>query len=151
MMLRKSLFLGLVIGFASVFSLTQSAEAQTARVANALPVAKVDQIWPVLDQQQRTMVDLLAADFFQNDLAEEQRLRIIASRAEAYRRASPEMRDQMRREGRRDWDHKGSDAAGMTFDRLSDRQKAPFRRQAIEELGLEAPAPVHGAAARNHV
>lgn len=156
MILRRPLFLGLVIGFVSVFSFSGSVsaqESQSVAQSASLPVGKVEQMWPALDASQRTMVDLLAADFFQNDLSEAQRERIFSARADQYRGAAGAERDSYRAERRREWQARKGPAipTGTSYDLLTDEQKAPFRRYAIDQLDLGMPTVSPGAAGRNSV
>ncbi|GGD03796.1 hypothetical protein [Aquisalinus flavus] len=156
MILRRPLSLGLVIGFVSVFSFSGQVNAQemaSAQAPGALPVGKVEQMWPALDASQRSMVDLLAADFFQNDLSEAQRERIFAARADQYRGAAGADRDSYRAERRREWQARKGPAAptGTSYDLLTDDQKAPFRRYAIDQLDLGLTTVSPGAAGRNSV
>lgn len=166
MILRRPLFLGLVIGFVGVFSFsgqvnaqemtsaqTPSGQTPSGHTPSALPVGKVQQMWPALDASQRSMVDLLAADFFQNDLSETQRERIFSARADEYRGAAGAERDSYRAERRREWQARKGPAAptGTSYDLLTDEQKAPFRRYAIDQLDLGLPTASPGAAGRNSV
>jgi hypothetical protein len=154
MLLRKPLFLGFIMGFAGVLSFSGQAGAQD-RLAEAIPVGKVQIIWPQLEASQKTMVDLVAADFFQNELSDAQRQRIIGTDAAHYRSSTGDDREALRTGRGQEWQARsesGDATASAPYDRLSDRQKAPFRRYAIDQLGLAMPVEQpSGAAGRNTV
>lgn len=147
MKLRTPLLLGIIIGFVSAASFQASAKA--AESGNyGLPVEKVELVWTNLDYSQRKMVDLLAADFFEQNLSANQRSRIMASGARDYASASPQGRQAFRQSRRHTWRALSDQqraaltrAANGSYLNLTEARKAPFRRYAIDQLGLKPTRP----------
>ncbi len=113
--------------------------------ANSSPM--VTARWSVLNQDQRKMVDLLAADFFNRSLTASQRGVIAGATADAYAKATPQEQRVFRQQRRAAWQKltpvdKALDQAmpRPTYRSLTDSQKRPFRDIAIQELGLKVPA-----------
>ena len=146
MKLRTPLLLGTIIGFVSCFSFQASAQTLSG-TGQTLPTAKVEIVWHNLDPNQKQMVDLLAADFFEKSLSVEQRLRIMSAGARNYVAGSADQRRAFREKRRQAWQQLSPDqrqglarAASGSWYNLTEKQKAPFRRYAIDQLGIKPVA-----------
>ncbi len=142
MSLSRAFALGCFIGYFSCVSFPTVAQAREQGTLE-VPYNQVMSIWTGLDREQKKLVDLVAADFFENDLSYAQQNNIVESQANKYRAASPKERDQIRSNRRLEWQTKSSSeqeaatiSSGGRFNVLTDKQKAPFRLHAIERLGL---------------
>jgi hypothetical protein len=104
------------------------------------PLAQ-DARFEVLAPEERLLIDRIAADFYERAMRRAQTEAIEDNTAEAYRRADAETRAQFRDERRAAWramserKKDGLKAAKRPlYDNLTEDQKAPFRRHAINRL-----------------
>ncbi|MCI5043268.1 MAG: hypothetical protein MRY72_01100 [Aquisalinus sp.] len=142
MSFSKAFVAGCAIGFSLCVSLSGQAVAQPSHQVES-PFSQVGQIWSNLTVEQKKMVDLLAEDFFQNELSDVQKSRIVSNQARKYRDGEAVTRDRIRAARRAEWQAKSqaekaraSLSAGGAYNLLTAEQKAPFRLYAIDQLSL---------------
>ncbi len=145
MKLRKPLLLGIIIGVGLSLGPVQASDD-----GRSVPVSfkAVEVLWDGLEREQKTMVDLVAADFYDNQLSVRQRLNIAATTSNSYRNATPEERNAIRKQRRLYWQSLSeqdrqilSATVAPSYDHLSEAQKAPFRQYAIEKLDIDISLP----------
>lgn len=144
-MLRTPLLLGLVVGFVLSFSPASAQSLSTADVAAQ---------WQRLSPDQQEMVDLMARDFFRNNLTPEQQLRIAEVVSRSYREADVKEREIMRHQRRQVWQNsvRHGETGLPAFDHLTEAQKAPFRLHVMRQLDmLHIGRPDYTASRRNPV
>lgn len=97
--------------------------------------------WEVLEPDEQEIVDLLAADFYEDSLRQSQAIAIEAHTSELYKDAAPEDRARFRAERRQSWDAMTEDerealrdAKRPAYANLTEEQKAPFRAIAFDQL-----------------
>lgn len=112
-------------------SLAPPADAQTG----------VDMRWEVLSKSERAIIDRLAAQFYEESLRYAQSSQIEAHTSELYVHATPAERARFREQRRSSWNemnesqrHALRGVKRPTFRNLTESQKAPFRRYAIDQL-----------------
>lgn len=138
-MLRPAIF---GAAFFGALFLTVSPRAEPMpRPSGDAPAAQ-DVRYEVLAPEEKAIIDEIAADFFEKDLLPEQSRIIEAATAARYQRASTGERSAIRAQRRAEWASLSEkkrralmNAAEPRYDNLSDDQKAPFRRHAINRLG----------------
>jgi hypothetical protein len=121
----------------------------------AEPMAAQDIRYALLSVEERILIDRIAADFFENDLRAVQAEAIENLTAEMYRRAGPVERAAFRDARRAQWRAVNpkirttlSQATRPRYDNLTEAQKEPFRRHALNRLeAVGAIDPVALAAA----
>jgi hypothetical protein len=96
----------------------------------------------VLAADEKAIVDLLAADFYEESLRLSQARAIEARTGELYQRATPADRAAFRETRRASWNEMSENARAAlrdqkrpAFANLTDEQKAPFRTIALDKLG----------------
>jgi hypothetical protein len=150
MKLRKPLLLGIIIGVGLSIGPVQASDAQISVPRDSMPVSfrTVAILWDGLEHEQKAMVDLVAADFYDNQLSVRQRLNIAATTSDSYRNAAPRERNSIRKERRAYWQSLSeqdrqilSATVAPSYDHLSEAQKAPFRQFAIEKLDIDISLP----------
>ena len=154
MLLRSPCFKFAVFGTVFLMSAMPTVAAQDgpgmmvqSPQASVMSSPMVTARWSVLNQDQRKMVDLLAADFFNRSLTASQRGVIAGATADAYAKATPQEQRVFRQQRRAAWQKLtpvdkalGQAMPRPTYRSLTDSQKSPFRNIAIQELGLKVPA-----------
>ena len=127
--MRKPLIFGLAFGFAAFASLSPRAESHDLR-------------WEVLAEDERAIIDRLAADFYEDALRRSQTAVIEDRTSELYTKASPVERARFRMERRNEWRSMTDaqrealkNAKRPSYRNLTEEQKAPFRRIAFDKLG----------------
>ena len=125
----KPLTFGLAFGLAMFASI--GPRAQTA-----------DLRWEVLADDEKQIIDRVAADFYEESLRQSQAEAIESHTSEIYASGSDEQRDEFRNERRSEWQamtpvERASlrEAKRPLFRNLTEEQKAPFRRHALDRLG----------------
>ncbi|WP_306253872.1 hypothetical protein [Parvularcula sp. IMCC14364] len=143
MSLSKAFAAGCAIGFSLCVSFSGQAIAQSPE-QSVSPFSQVGTIWSRLAPEQRKMVDLLAEDFFQNELSDVQQNRIVTNQGRKYRDGEAPTRDQIRASRRAEWQAKSQAekararlSSGGAYNLLTAEQKAPFRLYAIDQLDLK--------------
>ncbi len=137
MKLSKTFALGCIIGFMSCVSFQQAA------IAAELPEQQVKKILVGLDSQQKKIVEMVAADFFNEGLSKSQQKRILLTQAEKYQNGDASSKNSMRQKRRIEWRAKSEQERGLAhfskgagYYSLTEAQKIPFRLYAIDQLGL---------------
>lgn len=137
MQLRKVLTFGVFFGlglFASIDIRAQEAVAPQS-------AAFADMRWEALSDDERTIVDRLAADFYEDSLRYSQASAIEAHTAELYSSLPEKDRSAFREERQAQWNAM-SEAERRSFrgverprfDNLAEAQKMPFRKYALDRL-----------------
>ncbi|MEX0645460.1 MAG: hypothetical protein WD076_09125 [Parvularculaceae bacterium] len=128
--MRRPLIFGLVFGLAAFGSLSPSAHGQT-----------VDMRFEVLAATEKTLIDRLAADFYEEQLRQSQASAIETHTSELYVRATPAERARFREERRAAFEDMPEaerkvlrDVKRPTYRNLTESQKAPFRSIALDNL-----------------
>lgn len=115
-----------------------------AACVNISPRAQItaDARFEVLAGEEKAIIDRVAADFYESGLRRTQTDAIEARTSRSYAEASPEERAAFREDRRAAWRGMDDgerqairDAKAPRYDNLTDAQKAPFRRHAINRLG----------------
>lgn len=129
--MSRPLTFGVIVGMAAFATLSPEAHAQTA-----------DMRFEVLAADEKALVDLLAADFYQDSLRQSQASAIERHTSEIYQSATPAARAAFRDERRASWQGMPEsdraalrDAKRPAFRNLTEAQKAPFRSIALDKLG----------------
>lgn len=122
---------GVALGATLFLSLSPPAGAQHA----------VDMRWEVLSPGERTLIDRLAAQFYEESLRYAQSSQIEAKTGELYAGATAAERARFRAERRDAWNDMSEvqrralrGVKRPAFRNLTETQKAPFRRHAIDQL-----------------
>lgn len=96
----------------------------------------------VLAADEKALIDLLAADFYEDSLRQSQSGAIEKRTSEIYQSATPAERSAFRDERRANWEDMTQsdrvslrDAKYPTFKNLTETQKLPFRSIALDKLG----------------
>ena len=107
----------------------------------AQSVTAQDVRYEVLATGERAIIDRIAADFYEKDLRQTQSEAIEDATTAAYLAGSNEDRAAFRDERRSEWREMTDGARAAlrsakhpTYSNLTDEQKAPFRRHAIDRL-----------------
>jgi hypothetical protein len=133
--------------FSAVFALALfgSLHADAQEPAKAIAPSPIG--WERLAGDQKAIVDRLAADFFKESLRLSQSRRIEAATAQIYLSLDPEHREAFRAERMRLWTEMSEEERKAfhnvkrpEYGNLTETQKLPFRRNALETLGLIGPA-----------
>lgn len=97
--------------------------------------------WEVMAGDEKAIIDRLAADFFEESLRGAQASAIERRTAEIYAKSPPAERSRFRAERRAEWEAMDPaaraslhDAKRPLFRNLTEEQKAPFRRHALDQL-----------------
>lgn len=129
--MRRPLTFGVIFGMATFLSFAPDAHAQTA-----------DMRWEALSESERGLIDRLAADFYEDGLRQAQSDAIETRTNEIYREAQPADRARYREDRRSDWEAMSDAQRGSlrgvkrpVYRNLTEEQKAPFRRGALDRLG----------------
>lgn len=141
-MLRRPFLFGVIFSF--VFFGSLHAEAGDAASAPARIYAAADLTWQALADDEKAIIDRMAADFFEASLRLSQSRLIEAHTGKIYRSLTPADRAYFREERRRAW-KKMTAAQRLAlrgvkrpkFSNLAEPQKQPFRRYALDILGAE--------------
>lgn len=119
--------------FLAATFLTVSPRAQTVSVQ--------DMRYEVLGADERRIVDRIAADFYEEDLSRTQSAVIEAATTATYLAGSEDERAEFREERRAAWRAMPASAQRSLrgaehprYDNLTEEQKAPFRRHALNRL-----------------
>ncbi|MEM9616819.1 MAG: hypothetical protein AAF936_02570 [Pseudomonadota bacterium] len=138
----KNILFGLFFAIAASGSMT--ALAQSGGFSSSRAEAR----WEGLSDNERAMVDRIAADFYQSDLRLAQSRQIEASTSAIYASLSDKEREQFREERRSDWKAMQQEERAAlrnvklpAYSNLTEAQKAPFRQIALDRLAPK-PAPV---------
>lgn len=106
--------------------------------------AAAEQRWETLAPGDRAMVDRMAASFYESDLRLAQSRQIEASTSSIYTAMSERERSEFRDERRSEWrSMRPEERAALrnvklpAYSNLTEAQKAPFRRIAIDRLAPE--------------
>ncbi|MFQ5563921.1 MAG: hypothetical protein ACE5FO_10180 [Parvularculaceae bacterium] len=137
MQLRRSLAFGLFF-FLGLFASIEIRAQEFAAPQNA---AFADMRWEALSEDERAIVDRLAADFFEDSLRYSQASAIEARTAELYAESPDDARAEFRITRREKWramnDAQRRALRGVErprFANLSEGQKMPFRKYALDRL-----------------
>jgi len=121
------------ITFALATMLTIAPEARAQGVAEIR--------YEAFAEDEKAIVDRIAADFYEEDLRPSQSEAIERRTSEIYLEAGAEERERMREERRAEWTAMSEaaraslmEAKSPLYGNLTDAQKAPFRRHAIDRL-----------------
>lgn len=102
----------------------------------------IDMRFEVLAADEKALIDLLAADFYEDSLRQSQASAIEKHTSEIYQGATPAERAAFRDERRANWQGLSDedraalrDAKRPSFKNLTNAQKAPFRSIALDKLG----------------
>ena len=102
----------------------------------------LDLLWQILTPEDRSIVDRLAADFYQESLRQVQADAIEDRTSAIYASAAETERMQFRAERRSRWSEMSEatrnelrNAKRPEYENLTDDQKAPFREHALRRLG----------------
>ena len=136
-MLRKPLTFGLFFGLASFLSVHVDADAQQ-QPESAIPT---DLRWHVLAENEKAIIDRMAADFYENTLRDAQANAIEDETASIYASGDRRERAKFLAERRDQW-RKMSDgqrnalrgAKTPQYENLAEEQKRPFRSHAMDLL-----------------
>ncbi len=133
--MRKNTLVGLVFGVA-LFSSTASIGQDSTQFQQNRPLQ-----WESLSPNEQLLVDRMAADFYESDLRLTQSRQIEASTAARYSSMSEKERAEFRDSRRDTWQKMQAaerDALRNVklpnYANLTDGQKAPFRKIAIDRL-----------------
>lgn len=108
--------------------------------------------WEALTAEQQRMVDLIAADFFETQLAPSQRLNILAVTARNYAEANETRQEIMRIQRRHLYrSYQTVEETPPLYEALTEAQKAPFRAQAIMTLEINLPTREYTPSRNNPV
>lgn len=131
--MRHSLVFGMVLGAAAVVFCPCPASAQSPWP---------DPRWDALSESERSLIDRLAADFYESSLRAAQAEAIETRTGELYRNASPAARASFRAERRAAWRRMSEPQRNAlrgvkrpAYHNLAETQKTPFRRHALDQLG----------------
>lgn len=98
--------------------------------------------WEVLAEDEKSLIDRIAADFYEESLRRAQAEAIESHTAQLYARAEPASRASFIEERRAAWEAMNEDqraslhgAKRPLYRNLTEEQKAPFRRHALDQLG----------------
>ncbi|MGE0410148.1 MAG: DUF3106 domain-containing protein, partial [Amphiplicatus sp.] len=101
-----------------------------------------DMRFEVLAEDERALIDRLAADFYEETLRQSQANAIESHTSEIYAQAAPAERARFRAERRAAWKRMTpaqraalADTKHPAYRNLTEQQKAPFRSIALDELG----------------
>lgn len=113
-----------------------------------------DMRWEVLGPEERTFIDRLAADFYEDSLRSSQAQAIEARTSEIYANAAPADRAHFRQQRRKDWREMTPSqrealrgAKRPAYRNLAEEQKAPFRSIALDKLGAAGALDAEALAA----
>lgn len=109
---------------------------------SAAPRAQMTDLrWEVMASDEKAIVDRLAADFYEASLRQAQADAIERRTAEIYAESAPAERARFRAERRAEWRAMDAPARASLhgakrplFLNLTEEQKAPFRRHALNQL-----------------
>lgn len=120
----------MALGLASLSTFAPEARAQI-----------IDMRWEALAPDEKAIIDLLAADFYEKSLRQSQAIAIEAHTSELYAAATPAERAHFRAERRASWEEMTAqersalhDVKRPSYKNLADEQKAPFRSIALNKL-----------------
>ena len=122
----------------------QRLEGAIAAQSSGFDSAAIEQRWEALSPSEQTMVDRMAASFYESELRLAQSRQIEASTSSIYTAMSEDERAEFRDARRGEWrSMRPEERAALrnvklpAYSNLTDAQKAPFRRIAINRLAPE--------------
>ncbi|MEM9494787.1 MAG: hypothetical protein AAGA09_02195 [Pseudomonadota bacterium] len=134
--MRKPFVFGAVFGAASILSINVQTHAERPPTS-----AAADARWVVLAQDEKIIVDRIAADFYESTLRPAQSEAIEDATASSYVAGDGEARNAFLRNRRRQWREMSDDerdafrnTKSPSYANLTETQKAPFRRHALDLL-----------------
>jgi len=140
--LRRPLLFGVVFGLTTFLSINISVHAGESPDGRLAMMQGADIRWETLADDEKNMVDRMAADFFQKTLRHSQASTIEENTLQSYLELDREGRAAFRTERRKRWQAMSAaqrqalrNADTPSFYNLTEQQKRPFRRHALDTLG----------------